>query len=67
MDSFKHHITKLKLNEAAYPNNIGFEEMVLFYQKADSSQIKKMEKAIKNDDWDSFKNLIKSVINIKLK
>jgi hypothetical protein len=48
MPKFKHYILEPgKLSEAAYGGNIGFEEMVKFYQEADASQIKEMEKIIK--------------------
>ena len=68
MDSFKKHtISLLNLDEAAYPNNIGFTEMVKFYQVANPTDIKKMEIIIKNEDWDGFKSLIKKVTGDKLK
>lgn len=55
------------INEAAYENNLGFSEMVEFYQKADKSEISKMERIIQNDDWESFKDLIWQVNGTKLK
>jgi hypothetical protein len=55
------------LNEAAYAGNIGFEEMVKFYQKATKSEEKRMDKAIKDNDWETFKSLIKLVIGTSLK
>jgi Txe/YoeB family toxin of Txe-Axe toxin-antitoxin module len=64
MDNFKERI--MLMNEAAYPNNIGFSEMVKFYQVADSAQLKKMETIIKNSDWDAFKKMIKKVLGVKL-
>jgi hypothetical protein len=42
-------------------------EMAEFYQKASKSQIKKMEEIIKNEDWESFRMLIKKVIGTVLK
>jgi hypothetical protein len=67
VQKFKHYITFASdLSEAAYPNNIGFAEMVKFYQIANSSDIKKMEIIIKNEDWDGFKMLIKKVTGEKL-
>ncbi len=50
-----------------YEGNIGFEEMVKFYQKANDDQIEKMEEIIKKDDWESFKKLIRKVTGTKLK
>ena len=63
MEKFKHFI----INEAAYDGNIGFQEMAMFYQKATDSEIKQMEKIIKNEDWDAFKNLIYKILRVKLK
>jgi len=55
------------LSEAAYPENLGFQELVEFYQKASKSEIDKMERLIKNDDWAEFKKLIYEVLGTKLK
>ena len=57
----------LDVTEAAYPDNIGFQEMVKFYQKASSSQIKKMEKIVKDGNFEEFKNMIQKVLGVKLK
>jgi hypothetical protein len=54
------------LNEIAFGGNVGFEEMVKFYQKATPDQIKEMEKVTKANDWKGFKRLIKKVLNVKL-
>jgi enolase len=68
MTRMKHYIMNYKdLDEAAYSGNIGFEEMVKFYQEADKTEIAKLEKLIKNDDWDGYKKLIQDVLNIRLK
>ena len=55
------------INEAAYEGNIGFEELVKFYQIADQSDIKKMEEIIKSEDWIAFKRLIRKVTKVNLK
>jgi hypothetical protein len=55
------------LDEAAYPGNIGFVEMVEFYQKATEQQIKQMEKIIKRNDFIGFANMIKKTIGVELK
>lgn len=55
------------LIEAAYKGNIGFEEMVKFYSKANKKQEKEMDVAVKNNDFDTFKSLIQIVIGVKLK
>lgn len=64
---FEHYIVKSMLDEAAYEGNLGFQELVKFYQEADNTEIDKMERIIKNDDWDGFKDLIKRVLGVKLK
>lgn len=56
----------MSLNEKAYEGNIGLEEMMKFYEKANDFQIKKMDKAIKKEDWKLFKNLIFEVLGAKL-
>ncbi len=58
---------EMDMNEASYKNNIGFQEMVEFYQKASSSEIKQMETMIKTDSWNGFKKLIKKVLGVNLK
>lgn len=55
------------LSEAAYPGNVGFEEMVDFYQVASKSEITEMEKIIKKGDWNKFKQLIQKVTGKDLK
>lgn len=65
---FKHWILAPgQLDESSYPGNIGFEEMVKFYQMAKPNQIKEMEKAIKSENWEAFKNLIRKVVGVMLK
>jgi len=54
------------LREAAYPGNVGFEEMVKFYKLADKSELKQMEKVLDKEDWKGFKNLIEKVLGEKL-
>ena len=53
--------------EASYRMNIGFQEMTAFYQTATKSQIKHMEKIVKDNNWNAFKKLIKKVVNVELK
>lgn len=55
------------IKEASYKYNIGFEEMVNFYQKASSSELIQMQKIIKKDNWTAFKKLIKNVLGVNLK
>ena len=56
-----------EMKEAAYRFNIGFEEMVKFYQTADPRQVRRMEKIIKANDWRKFKALIKEVLGVELR
>lgn len=58
---------KESIDEAVYAGNIGFEELISFYKKASSSEIKQMEKIIKIEDWNEFKKLIKKVLGVLLK
>lgn len=55
------------INEAAYPGNIGFEEMVKFYREASDKEIQEMEEVIKHDDWNGFRRMIKKVLKVDLK
>ncbi len=55
------------IQEASYAGNIGFEEMVNFYQEATNMQIKAMESLIKNGSWTGVKKLFKKVLGISLK
>ena len=55
------------ISEAAYPGNIGFEEMVLFYKLANKADLKLMEKAIDKSNWSEFKKLIEKVTGIELR
>ena len=55
------------LDEAAYPGNIGFEELVRYYKVASEKDIKIIEKMIKNSDWNGFKKQIQKVLDISLK
>jgi len=66
-DKLKNYILAPTIEEAAYPGNIGFEEMSTFYQVASSSEIKQMEKVIKEGDWNKFRLLIKKVTGKELK
>lgn len=62
-------VKKLKdymITEAAYPGNVGFQELVKFYNVASKRQIDEMEKVIKAEDWDGFKKMIQKVLNVKL-
>ncbi len=55
------------ITEAAYPGNVGFQEMVEFYREASREDISAMEKIVKRGDWAGFKDLIRKVLKITLK
>lgn len=55
------------IKEVAYAGNLGFQEMIAFYNKATEDQIKKMENMIKKKSWEGVKKLFKSVLGIELK
>ena len=48
----------------AYPDNVGFPEVVKFYQRATEAQKDKMANFCRDNDWDGFKNLIKKVVEL---
>jgi hypothetical protein len=50
--------------ETAYPDNVGFSEVVKFYQRATGVQKDKMANLCRDNDWDGYKNLIKKVVGI---
>lgn len=55
-----------RLTEASYSGNIGFEELSKFYKIASKEQIKRMEEILMDEDWESFKRLIRDVVGTKL-
>jgi hypothetical protein len=65
--SLREKIMAPNLGEAAYPGNMGFEELVDFYKKASKSEIAKMEKIIEKGDWGKFKSMIEKITGVKLK
>lgn len=56
-----------EIKEAVSAFNIGFEEMVKFYNQASPKEIKQMEKIVKSNNWNKFKALIKKVLGVDLK
>jgi len=58
-----------ELNEATYPGNIGFEEMVQFWRKAEKEDLKKMNKLLSKTkpNFNDFKELIRDVVGTELK
>lgn len=54
------------IKEASYAGNIGFAEMVSFYQVASPSDIKKMESLVKKASWSGVKKLFKNVLGVTL-
>ena len=54
------------LLEKGYKGNIGFEEMALFYKKANANEIKTMQQIIKDNDWTAYRMLISKVTGVAL-
>jgi enolase len=67
MKTYKELITYGAFSEAAYPGNIGFEEMARYFQVASDKEIETLEKYIQNEDWEGFKMQIYKVLGVKLK
>jgi hypothetical protein len=55
------------LSEAAYSGNLGFSELVKFYDVATKAEMQKMEEILKKEDWEKFKKLIQDVTGTRLK
>lgn len=53
--------------ERSYKGNIGFQEMVQFYQSASPEEIDQMERIVKSGDWQAYKKLIKKKLGVSLK
>lgn len=49
-----------------YSNNIGFQEMIQFTQKATESQQKRMDQVVRDENWAEYKKLIATVLHIEL-
>lgn len=67
MDIIKSIEREETIKEASYTGNIGFEEMVRFYQKANDIEINKMQDLIKKKSWNGVKRMFKKVLGIDLK
>ena len=55
-----------EMKEAVGRFNVGFEEMVKFYNEATPQEIEQMKKIVQKNDWNRFKSLIKKVIGVEL-
>ena len=62
---FEHYITS-PLDEASYEGNIGFEELVVFYQKSTDAEKDEMDEILAKGNWRKFTVLIKQVTGTKL-
>ena len=64
----KEHILE-KLDEATYKGNLGFEEMVKFWNTAKKEDLQTMDKILKRSkpSFNEFKDLIYKVIGVELK
>lgn len=54
------------LKEASFEDNIGFEEMMKYFQVGNDEQIKELEKHIESGDWEGFKSQIYDVLGVQL-
>jgi hypothetical protein len=59
-------VKEMYIHEVAGVQNLGFDEMVRFYQTATPRQIKQMEKIAKSNNKKKFIELIKKVLGVKL-
>ena len=59
-------LDRLAVSEAAYPGNIGFEEMIWFYRHASDKEIGKMECLLKEGKNREAWNLLKAVTGSRL-
>jgi hypothetical protein len=50
-----------------YSNNIGFQEMIQFTQKATPDQQAQMDQVVRDENWSEYKELITEVLSIELK
>jgi uncharacterized protein YehS (DUF1456 family) len=55
------------LREAAYIGNLGFQEMVMLYQKATEAQLRKLEDIIRKNDESGFRRMVKKILGVTLK
>jgi hypothetical protein len=55
------------LDEVAYDGNLGFHEMFLFYNKANDSQIDKLEDLIKRKKFKDAWKFVQQITGVKLK
>ena len=53
--------------EVAYVGNLGFEEMVRFYERATPGQARMMDRIANTGNWKAAKALIKMVLKVSLK
>lgn len=55
-----------KVLEKAYAGNLGFEELMRFYQTATEKQTAELEKVLDREDWPAFKHLMHKVLGVNL-
>jgi len=55
------------IKEAAYKGNLGVMEYFQLIQKANKKEVKEIEKAVKEEDWETYKKLVKKILGINLK
>ncbi len=57
----------VKIKTKSFEGNLGFEEMVLLYQKSTPEQLRELENIIKKEDWNGFKKIVKKILGVQLK
>lgn len=55
------------ISEVAYDGNLGFHEMFMFYNKANDSQVDKLEDLIKRKKFKDAWRLVQNVTSMVLK
>jgi hypothetical protein len=66
---FKNYIINYKMiSEGAtlMEGAVAWDDLSLFYKKANKSTVDKMVELVKNEDWEAFKKLIYSIIGKKI-
>jgi len=55
-----------KIFEASYKGNVGMVEMMQLYQIMSDKEIKNLERVIADEDWDTYKKIVKWYLDIDL-
>ena len=55
-----------KIFEASYKGNVGMVEMMQLYQIMSDKEIENLERVIADEDWDTYKKIVKWYLDIDL-